>query len=164
MKYVTFALFTDSDLAGKAISTLKQKDYTKEISVIAKKESKDEISSTQVKENLNDGTVAGGVLGALAGVVGLVFSPVVLPSGIVLLVGGPLTALLGATTGALTGGLVGALVDASIPSKKAEIYEDRILSGDILVAVTSEKDTEKKIESIFSAHKAVEILTVPERL
>lgn len=146
---VILGLFTDSAKAGQAVSDLKEKGYTKDISLVARDMS-GEAKTHQIKEDATEGAVVGGTLGALAAVIGLTFTPVTLPAGAgVVLVGGPLLSILGITSGALAGGLVGALVDLGFPKETAKDYESRVLRGEVLVAVTTDESKEADVKSIL---------------
>jgi hypothetical protein len=77
------------------------------------------------------GGVAGGVLGLLAGI-GALAIPGVGP----FIAAGPIMAALsGAAIGATTGGVVGALIGMGIPEIEARRYEDKLKSGNYLIAV-----------------------------
>lgn len=158
MKNITYALFKNSDEAGRAISILKEKGYTKDISLVAKDEDTGKVKSKGVKKDVSEGAVVGGVtgaaIGAVAAAIGLSLNPVTLPALGVVLSGGPLSALLGGVGGAVSGGLVGALVDAGVPEEEAKIYEDRIKRGEVLVAVTSDMEHRANLETIFKDHRA----------
>lgn len=163
MKTLIVGLFTDTETAGHAISDLKEKGYTDDISVVAKKagDTDDEVREHQIKQDVSDGASAGaatgGTVGALAGLIAGM-GAAMLPGGIVLMAAGPLTAAWtagGAVAGALSGGLIGALVDWGIPKNKAAEYEEHILQGEALVTVTVDHDdrsAEEKVSSIMSMH------------
>ena len=143
MSYLITGLFTDSKEAGEAIAELKNKGYAKEISLVTKDASKkDGVDAHTVKENVTDGAVAGGAVGAtLCALTALLVGATsfVIP-GLGLLVAGPLAVgLSGAAAGALTGGVVGALVDKGIPDNKAKLYQDRVEQGDVLVTVMADE-------------------------
>ena len=98
MSHLVAGLFRDSEWAGKAISSLKEKGYTKDISVISKDTSDPHLKSHDVKKDVTDGAVggaaAGAVMGAAVGAVATLLvgaAAVVLP-GVGILVLGPLGA------------------------------------------------------------------------
>ena len=77
------------------------------------------------------GGVTGGVLGLLAGI-GALAIPGVGP----FIAAGPIMAALsGAAIGATTGGIVGGLVGLGIPEIEAKRYENKLKSGNYLIAV-----------------------------
>ena len=102
------------------------------------------------------GGVAGGVLGLLAGI-GALAIPGVGP----LIAAGPIMAALsGAAIGAGTGGVVGALVGLGIPEIEAKRYEDKLKSGNYLIAVdASDSDEKDRAKEIFKNAGAEDIST-----
>jgi uncharacterized membrane protein len=91
------------------------------------------------------GGVTGGVLGLLAGI-GALAIPGVGP----FIAAGPIMAALsGAAVGATTGGIVGALIGMGIPEIEAKRYENKLKTGNYLIAVHyhdgDEKDRAKEI-------------------
>ena len=102
------------------------------------------------------GGVAGGVLGLLAGI-GALAIPGVGP----LIAAGPIMAALsGAAIGATTGGVVGALIGLGIPEIEAKRYEDKLKSGNYLIAVHARDGEEKdRAKEIFENAGAEDIST-----
>jgi len=167
MSTLVAGLFMDSKKAGEAVSSLKDKGYTDTISVVAKDKGGN-VSSSQIKENVSDGAAVGAATGgAIGAVAGLVTGAVtaVLP-GAVLLVAGPLAVawgVTGAALGALGGGVVGALVDAGFPEEKAKMFEEHIMRGDVLIALTGDED---KVDSMIQSLRdfgANEIISIPQQ-
>jgi len=163
-KLVT-GLFMDSDQAGEAVAELKQKGYTKDISFISRDFKDGEVKSHQVKEDITEGAATGaatgGVIGGLAGIAAGAVSLVVPGIG-PLVIAGPLAAawgLTGSALGALAGGLVGALVDAGIPKKEAERFKERIVAGDVLVAVTTDGEHVDEVSEILDQHDVLDSTT-----
>jgi hypothetical protein len=123
------------------------------------------IASDTPAEGAEKGAKAGAVLGALGGIAAVVgVIPVIGP----LLVAGPLLAALGITgavgataagamTGAAVGGLIGGLLSIGVGKEKAIVYQDRVLAGDVLVSINSEKDIE--VESSMREYGAMEVET-----
>ena len=103
------------------------------------------------------GGVTGGVLGLLAGV-GALAIPGVGP----FIAAGPIMALLGGTAvGATTGGLVGGLVGMGIPEIEARRYEDKLKSGNYLIAVDArDGDQKNRAKEIFKNASAEDISTL----
>lgn len=108
------------------------------------------------------GVTAGAVIGGLAG---LVVANGILPGVGTLLVAGPLatalgitgaaaTAVAGAATGAVAGGLIGALTHMGVAKQDAQLYEDHVRRGDILVIA---RGTPASTEDIFLNHGAVDV-------
>ncbi len=78
------------------------------------------------------GSVAGGLLGALAAIGTSAIVP-----GLGIVVAGPLLAgLAGAGAGGVTGGVLGALVGMGIPEERAKMYDQDIKSGGIVMGVS----------------------------
>jgi hypothetical protein len=106
-------------------------------------------SSSKVGEGVTAGATTGAVLGAIAG---LVVANGILPGIGTLFVAGPLAAafgfsgvaaatVAGAATGLAAGGLIGALVNFGISDADAQIYQDFIQKGNVLVIARSDMGT-----------------------
>lgn len=153
------AIFRDSKAAGSAVSELSNKGYTKDVSVVAKNTDNAEVQTHEVKQDVSDGTAVGAATGAALGAVGAILvgaASFVLP-GLGLVVLGPLATILsGTAAGAITGGVVGALVDWGVPDEQAKDYEERIMRGEVLVAVTAGEDKEMEINQTFNKYGAEE--------
>jgi len=102
------------------------------------------------------GGVTGGVLGLLAGV-GALAIPGVGP----FIAAGPIMAALsGAAIGATTGGVVGALIGLGIPEIEAKRYQDKLKSGNYLIAVhVHDGDEKNRAKEIFKNADAEDIST-----
>ena len=102
------------------------------------------------------GGVTGGVLGLLAGI-GALAIPGVGP----FIAAGPIMAALsGAAVGATTGGIVGGLIGMGIPEVEAKRYENKLKSGNYLIAVsTSDGDQKDRAKDIFEEAGAEDIST-----
>ena len=102
------------------------------------------------------GGVAGGVIGLLAGI-GALAIPGVGP----FIAAGPIMAALsGAAVGATTGGLVGGLIGLGIPEIEAKRYEDKLKTGNYLIAVhATNNDEERRAKEIFKNAGAEDIST-----
>jgi len=168
MKKTIGGLFTDSQSAGEAIAELKEQGFTDEISFIAKDEA-GEVTSDTVKESVAEGAgigaATGGALGALIGVIAGTAS-VLIPGVGTFLVAGPLALIWGVTggaIGALSGGVLGALIDAGIPEDKAEIYEERIMAGEVFVTVEAEESRLDDALEIMEDHGVYEVATIEEK-
>ena len=178
MKKNLFALFTDIEVADKAINELHQElgVEKEEISYVYRNKDGDKVSGTAddvasetVAEGAVDGAKVGGLIGAgigLAAAVGLAG-----PLGFV--AAGPLATALGLTgaagavatggvTGAAAGGLVGALVNLGLSDEKARAFEQRVESGDVLVSV--HVADEEPVIKLFTEHNAEEIEIISENM
>jgi hypothetical protein len=173
MPDVLLGVFTDRKHAELAIADLKDAGYDpQEMSVVMT----DQGEAQQLENNAGvravsgaaEGAVAGGVVGALAGLlVGI--GALTIPGLGAVFVAGPLAAALGltgaaattvsgATTGAVAGGLLGALVRIGIPEETAQVYEERVRDGGVLLAVPVRGGTDA--ETILRSHGADQIKTV----
>jgi hypothetical protein len=118
------------------------------------------VKATKAPEGATTGGVTGGltggVLGLLAGI-GALAIPGVGP----FIAAGPIMAALsGAAIGATTGGIVGGLIGMGIPEFEAKRYEDKLKSGNYLIAVhTHDGDQKDRAKSIFKDAGAEDIST-----
>lgn len=99
----------------------------------------------EIAADVGAGAAGGAATGAMVGVVaGLVAATGIIPGLGAIFVAGPLatalglsggvaTTVAGTVTGAIAGGLVGALVNLGVSNEDAEIYQERIQSGDVLL-------------------------------
>ncbi len=86
-------------------------------------------------EGAGVGGAIGGTLGAIAAAVAAVGTTLLIP-GLGIVVARPLAAAIaGAGAGAATGGLIGALVGWNMPEERAELREEGIKKGGILIGV-----------------------------
>jgi hypothetical protein len=103
------------------------------------------------------GGVAGGVLGLLAGI-GALAIPGVGP----FIAAGPIMAALsGAAIGGTAGGVVGGLVGMGMPEIEAKRYEDKLKTGNYLIAVDVPNGNQKdRAKEIFKNAGAEDISTL----
>ena len=173
MKEIIIALFATREDAEKTIQEL-HKDVgidASEISYVYKTEEGDEreidaddVINDTTGEAAQKGAVVGGSIGAIAGiatfagiipVIGPIFAAGPLLTALGIGAGAVGTTAAGAVTGAAAGGLIGALVSWGTPEEVARSYEERVLAGDILVAVHSEKYEE--VSAIMERNNAFDI-------
>lgn len=159
MNRLVFGVFSDSESANSAIDDLSRAGFSRDdVSVIVQDERVrgqiDQGGSTveNVAGGAASGAATGGVIGGLLGLLaGLTAFTV--PGLGALLIGGPIASALGLTgaaattvsgavTGALAGGLVGALVGLGVPQEQAQMYEERVKSGNVLVIVSADDEAE----------------------
>ena len=168
MEATTIGVFNNRIDAEGAITELKALGVldTDLSYVWASSEGKTEVvdgAGTNVAEGAGAGATTGAVVGALAG---LAVANGILPGLGSLFVAGPLAAALGLTgaaattaagamTGAAAGGLVGALGGLGVSDTDAEIYEERVRSGGILVTARSSQST--GVRNVFTKYNAEEI-------
>lgn len=106
-------------------------------------------STSKASETGGAGALAGGVLGAVAAGLAAVTS-IAIP-GLGLVAAGPLlAALAGAGAGAATGGLVGALVGLGMNRQEAEMLDQGVRGGDVMVGVhVRDKAQRATAEALF---------------
>ncbi len=102
------------------------------------------------------GGITGGVLGLLAGI-GALAIPGVGP----FIAAGPIMAALSGTAiGATTGGIVGGLIGMGIPEIEAKRYEEKLKTGNYLIAVhTRDGDQTDRAKDIFKNAGADDVAT-----
>jgi hypothetical protein len=105
------------------------------------------------------GGFAGGTLGLLAGI-----GAIAIPGLGALVAAGPIIAALsGAAAGAAVGGLAGALVGLGMPEVQAKLYEGKIKSGNILIAVhTEDRERRATAKKTFETGGARDIAVIGE--
>lgn len=155
MKKVIFAVFTDVEVADKAINHLHNELHisNEEISYVYKNKAGEEVSGEgddvtekTTVEGAVSGATTGGLIGAAVGLVGV--AGLLGPLGPIV-VAGPLATFLGITggagavvgtgvAGAAIGGLVGALTSMGVSEPQARNYEERVDAGDVLISVHAE--------------------------
>ncbi len=175
MSKMIFGVFAEREDAENAINALENNGFDpKEISIVMKNSADAAYIRSNTGANVAGGAASGATTGALiGGLAGLLvgIGALVIPGVGALLIAGPLVAALGltgaaattvsgATTGALAGGLIGALVNLGIPEADAKIYEDRVKSGAILVAVPETTGNDLEVNEILTDHNAEQVKTV----
>lgn len=170
-----FGVFKDRESAENAINELETEGFDpKNISIVMQDHKNAQViqdsTGTHIVQGATTGATTGAVIGGITGLlVGI--GAIAIPGIGALLIGGPIAAALGltgaaastvagATTGALAGGLIGALVKLGIPEEDAKVYEDRVKSGAILVAVSAKTGTHKEASSILTEQGAEQVKTV----
>jgi uncharacterized membrane protein len=103
------------------------------------------------------GATAGGILGALGGLlIGL--GTLAIPGVGPVLAAGPLAAALGgAALGAATGGLLGALVDFGLPEEYATTYVSEVERGNLLLTVRTDPATAPIARDILAQSGALNV-------
>ena len=176
MSHTTIGLFKTTAAAEGAINDLKEMGIdesnisyiyvTGEGNTVAN-DANDEIitNNDSAGGTIGSGAAGGAATGAVIGAIaGLVVANGILPGVGTLFVAGPLAASLGLTgaaattaagalTGVAAGGIIGALSNIGLSDDEAKVYDDRIKSGDVLVATTAEAD----VKSVFERNGAEEM-------
>jgi uncharacterized membrane protein len=163
METTTIGVFNNHEEAENAINELKEfgvKDA--DLSYIYKNEDGD-VKDDQSGDKMGSGAAKGAGTGALiGGIAGLIVANGILPGLGTLFVAGPLATALGVTgataagavTGAAAGGLIGALTNLGVKKEDAELYENHVQSGDIVVIA---RGTPESTADIFDRHGAMDV-------
>lgn len=182
MKKLTTGIFPSREKAEEAINALQRdlKVPSGDISYIyrntdnaVQEVSVDDADNDTPAEGAASGALTGGTIGAIAGlatvaglipVIGPIFAGGALFSalGIGLGAGAVGTTVAAATTGAAAGGLIGALVNFGVSDTRAKEYEDRVVAGDILVAVHAEDNFD--VLQTLTAHGAMSVETYDPKI
>ena len=164
-------IFTDRKGAGHAEDDLHDIGLSpKDVSIVMKgntDEYRVRNDDSVVTNSTISGATTGGIIGGVTGLL-LGIGAIAVPGLGALLIGGPLaaafgltgaaaTTVSGAATGILAGGLLGALIGLGLPEDEARMYEDKIRSGGILVAVSAAQDAASDIRAILEDNNAEQI-------
>ncbi len=131
-----------------------------------KEVSAEDVMDTTTAEGAGRGAVIGGSIGVIAGlatvagiipVIGPIFAAGPLVAALGLGAGAVGTTAVGALTGAAAGGLIGALTNMGVTEERAQEYEDRVVAGNVLVAVHAEEGS--GVEAVLTDSGATDIET-----
>jgi hypothetical protein len=118
------------------------------------------VKATKAPEGATTGATAGGVTGGVLGLLAGIGALAIPGVGPFIAAGPIMAALSGAAIGATTGGVVGALIGMGIPEIEARRYEDKLKSGNYLIAVHARDGQEKdRAKEIFKNAGAEDIST-----
>ena len=114
-----------------------------------------------------EGTAAGGITGGIAGgVIGLLagLGALAIPGVGAFIAAGPIMAALsGAALGAATGGTIGGVIGLGMPEIEAKIYEEKLRTGNYLVAVHAlDEEQIAQASDIFTEADAKDICVTGE--
>lgn len=168
MKTTTLGIFSDRIDAEAAINELRKSGISdSDISYVAINSEGDVVEQDSMGESVAKGAATGATTGAvLGGFAGLAAAAGVLPGLGALFVAGPIATALGFTsgvaattaagaiTGAAAGGLIGALGAFGVSATDAEMYEERVRAGNILLIIHSNN---LGIKDILAKYDADEI-------
>lgn len=136
-------LFYDYAKASSAIDDLQRRGFAREDLCVLMtegdaqraREFRGDESGTKATEGVGVGSAVGGTVGAVLAAIAAVGTTLAFP-GIGLIVAGPLAAAVaGLGAGGAVGGLVGGLVGVGIPKGRAELYEEGLRKGGVVVGV-----------------------------
>lgn len=143
--------FKDRESAERAYTTIRDRGYNEdEVNLLMSDDTRKRHFDTgthiqtemgnKALEGAGAGAGIGGTIGAIAGAIAAVGTSLVVP-GLGLVIAGPVVAALaGAGAGGATGGIIGALVGSGIPEERAEIYENDVKQGSIVMGVKPRND------------------------
>jgi len=152
MSKTVVGIFDNIDYAEMAARQIKSQGLpTEDISIVSKKED----GSPEVKDNISDGTLYGGVIGGVGGL--LVGAGALMVPGLgIIAAAGPIA---GALTGGIAGGIIGGLVDLGIPEQEGKRYEEDIRHGKVLFSMKTEDDKVAAVSSILRNNGAISVRT-----
>ncbi len=172
MQYTIIGIFSERTNAEDAINDLQDQGFNaKDMSIIMRDRGEAKTLAQNTGTDVAGGTITGlttgAVVGGLAGLVG----SFVIPGLGAFLIGGPISAALGLTgaaaatasgavTGAVAGGILGAIMGLGVPREDAQVYEESINNGGILIAVPATEETYEKAREILEAYDATNVRTL----
>jgi hypothetical protein len=160
MAALVLGTFEDRAVAQAAIERLKAAGIAEgEISLLARDlevEVPVAVEGTPATATVT-GAAAGGLLGALGGVlIGL--ATLAVPGVGPVVAAGPLLAALSATAfGAAAGGMVGALVDMGVPEEHVRLYVSDVKRGHVLLAVRTDALSEARLRDLMAEAGALNL-------
>jgi len=145
-------VFESRSSAEKAVQTLRQQGFSnEEINIISKKQSQDDTG--EVDDDIMDGTLTGGTIGGIGGLLlgaGALMIPGIGP----ILAVGPIAAAIG---GAVAGGITGGLIDWGIPSQESQHYEQEVVHGSVLAIIRTDAAKVDSVAQILRQNGAKEV-------
>ncbi|NLA11959.1 MAG: hypothetical protein GX883_07535 [Firmicutes bacterium] len=151
MSKVVVGVFYDRHQAEGALESLKGLGFEKDISLVAPDE--EDSDALLGDQDLSEGTMAGGALGGIAGLlagVGALLIPGVGP----IIAAGPIAATL---TGVITGGIAGGLIDLGLPEERGEYFEEQVRQGGIVLSMKASAEQVEETASILRQHGASDV-------
>lgn len=158
MKVTTIASFPDRSKTESIVHELRARGIEDEqissVYLDSTGSIKDEQTEQKIEGGAMKGATTGGIVGAIAGLVvangflpglGSVFVAGPLLTNLFGLGGAVATALGGTVTGAVAGGLIGALTNLGVSEEDAQIYQDRLIKGDVVMITRTEHSVAKKV-------------------
>jgi hypothetical protein len=116
------------------------------------------VKATKAPEGATTGATAGGVTGGVLGLLAGIGALAIPGVGPFIAAGPIMAALSGAAIGGATGGLVGGLIGLGIPEIEAKRYEEKLRTGNYLIAVhTHDNKQEDRAKEIFKNAGAEDI-------
>jgi len=150
-------VFESRSSAEKAVNTLRQQGFTnEEINIISKKPQHQQTQQGETyDDDIVDGTLTGGTLGGIGGLL-LGAGALVIPGIGPILAAGPIAAAVG---GAIAGGITGGLIDWGIPAEASQHYEQEVIQGSILAMIRTDAAKVNSVAQILRQNGAKEVKT-----
>jgi uncharacterized membrane protein len=127
-------VFESRSRAENAVNTLRKQGFTtEEINIVSKKQRHQNQDETY-DDDIVDGTLTGGTLGGIGGLL-MGAGALLLPGLGPILAVGPIAAAVG---GAVAGGIAGGLIDWGIPAEASQRYEQEVAHGSILAIIRTD--------------------------
>lgn len=146
------AIFRDLTAAQQAVSQLRSSGFTtEEINLVSKH--KNEAATGD--DSIMDGTMTGGAIGGLGGLM-LSAGALTIPGLGPIIAAGPLAATI---AGAIGGGITGGLVDWGIPSDKSEEYNEQVSSGNTLAVIKTPQNKVAQAVQLLTSGGAMNVET-----
>ena len=118
------------------------------------------VKATKAPEGATTGVTAGGITGGVLGLLAGIGALAIPGVGPFIAAGPIMAALSGAAVGGAVGGIAGGLIGLGIPEIEAKRYEEKLKSGNYLVAVHVRNDDEEdRAEDIFEQAGAEDVTT-----
>lgn len=159
MSKTVIGVFSSRDQAEKAVNSLREKGFDKEISIMAKDDqgtkNVDRNSEMFGGDSIADGATTGGVIGGIAGIaagLGALAIPGIGP----IVAAGPIAGLL---SGAATGGIAGGLADWGIPEERGKYYESKVKEGNIVAVVQTSDERINEAADMLRSNGANDVET-----
>ncbi len=156
------AIFETRSALEDALRSLESIDITdQQIGVIMSDELRGKAFKMETKSKADAGLATGATVGGIAGgILAAILSvgSIAVPGLNLVVAGTIVSGLAGAGLGAATGGLIGGLVGLGITEHEAKLYEGKLKSGNILLAIEPrDNEQDKKIRALLKDTQAYDI-------
>lgn len=146
-------VFESRSRAESAVNTLRKQGFTtEEINIVSKKQRNQDQDGTY-DDDITDGTLTGGTLGGIGGLL-MGAGALMLPGLGPILAVGPITAAVG---GAIAGGIAGGLIDWGIPAEASQRYEQEVAHGSILAIIRTDSTKVNSAAQILRQNGAKDV-------
>jgi uncharacterized membrane protein len=146
-------VFESRTRAENAVNTLRKQGFTtEEINIVSKKQRSQDQDGTY-DDDITDGTLTGGTLGGIGGLL-MGAGALMLPGLGPILAVGPIAAAVG---GAIAGGIAGGLIDWGIPAEASQRYEQEVAHGSILAIIRTDSTKVNSAAQILRQNGAKDV-------